>query len=86
MAIQAKANKKEGGRTIKIDPIIKLALSLIEPKHIKDIQEASLTNQDRLEIEYQAYIAKNGMISKDEYLGKRLRGEIAIPVEMVPEK
>ena len=35
-----------------------------------------MSHADRLEREYREYVAKNGAISKDEYLGKRLCGEI----------
>jgi hypothetical protein len=73
----AKANKKELGRKIRSDDILALAISLIEPQHIKKLQEASLSNADRLEREYRAYIVKNGPISKDAYLGKRLTGEVS---------
>jgi hypothetical protein len=81
----AKANKKDFGRRVKPDDLIALALSLLEPRHLKDLQEATLSNSDRLEREYRAYIAKNGPISKDAYLGKRLQGEAfsSIPNETV---
>lgn len=78
----AKANKKEFGRKVKADDIIAVAINLVEPHHIKELQEATLSNQDRLEREFKAYIAKHGPISKDSYLGKRLRGEIASSGEL----
>ena len=74
----ARVNKKDFGRTIRADEYLTLAVSLITPEHLQQLQETSLSNSDRLERDYRAYIAKNGQISKDEYLGKRLSGELGI--------
>lgn len=73
----AKANKKDFGKRIRPEDIVALALSLLEPAHIQELQNASLTNADRLERDYRAYIAKHGQISKDAYLGRRLAGEVS---------
>ncbi len=64
-----KANKKDFGRRIKPDDLLSVALSLIEAHHIKELQEKSLSNADRLDRDYRSYVQKNGPISKDEYLG-----------------
>jgi hypothetical protein len=53
-------------------------LSLITPQHLEQLQETSLTNSDRLERDFRAYATKNGTISRDEYLGKILNGEIRL--------
>ncbi len=71
----AKVNKKDFGKRIRAEDVIALAMSLLTPKHIETLQDASLSNADRFEQEYRSYIAANGHISKDAYLGKRLRGE-----------
>lgn len=73
----SKANKKDFGRRIKPDDLIALGLSLIEPQHIKTLQDKSLSNADRIEREYRAFVQKNGPISKDEFLGKILSGGIS---------
>jgi len=73
----AKANKKDFGRRIRAEDILALSLSLLEARHIQELQDASLSNADRFERDYRAYIAKHGHISKDAYLGKRLNGETA---------
>lgn len=74
----AKLNKKDFGRRIYADDYITFAISLVTPESIQHLQEASLSNADRLERDYKNYIATSGHISKDEYLGKRLTGEIKI--------
>lgn len=75
----AKANKKECGRKIKADDLLRLALSLLGQEHIKSLQEASLSNADRLDVEYREYIKKHGTVTKDAFLGilllKRQEGE-----------
>lgn len=76
LAELARANKKDFGRRVRTDELIALAISLITPTHISKLQDASLSNADRLEADFRAYVAKNGPIAKDDYLGKRLRGDI----------
>jgi len=71
-----RVNKKDLGKRVRAEDYLALALSLVTPQHIKELQEASLTNADRLERDFRAYTAKHGPISRDEYLGKRLAGEI----------
>ena len=70
-------NRKDLGRRVRADEYLALALSLITPKHLDQLRESSLTNADRLERDFRAYGAEHGPISRDEYLGKRLAGELA---------
>ncbi len=72
----AKANKKDFGKNVRADEFIALAVSLVTPEHITRLQESSLSNADRLDRDYKAFVSINGPMSKDEYLGKRLSGEI----------
>lgn len=71
-----KANAKEFGKNVKLDVILARALGKLTPDDYREFQESSLSNQDRLERDYAAYCTENGKISKDEYLGKRLNGEL----------
>lgn len=73
-----KINKKDFGRKVKVDQLLKLLLTLIKPEHIKGLQEQSLANADRLEMQYREFVKRNGDISKDEFLGKILSGEVTI--------
>ncbi len=72
----ARINKKDFGKTVHADDYMALAVSLITPEHLTRLQEQSLSNSDRFERDYKAHVAKNGHITKDAYLGKRLSGEI----------
>lgn len=78
-------NKKDFGRRVRAEDYLALALSLITPQHLEQLQENSLTNHDRLERNYRAYVSTNGPISHDEYLGKILNGEIR-PSQSHPAK
>ena len=81
----AKVNKKDFGRRVRADEYLSVALSLVSSEHVRALQESSLSNADRLSREHQEYVAKNGAISKDEYLGKRLRGEF-LDANVISEK
>jgi len=71
-----RVNRKDFGERVRAEDYLALALNLVTPQHINELQEASLTNADRLERDFRAYTAEHGPISRDEYLGKRLAGEI----------
>ena len=70
-----KANKKSLGRRVRPDDLIKLALTLIEPRHIEDLQRMTLSNADRLEQRYRDYVKANGQSTKEEFLGRLLDGQ-----------
>ena len=72
-----KVNRKKFGRKVRDEAVIELAVSLLNDSHIKELQEKSLTNKDRLEIKYQEFIKVNGNISKDEFIGYLLSPEIS---------
>lgn len=69
------ANQKKLGRKVKIDEVLKLALSLITDAEIKKLQNSSLSNEDRKEQLRQMYIKKIGAISKDEFIGFIMKPE-----------
>ena len=70
-------NKKDFGKRVKLDALVALAMTKITQSDITTLQENSLSNQDRFERDHAAYCTAHGKISKDEYLGKRLSGEIS---------
>lgn len=73
----AKINKKDFGKRIKADELIVLALGLVQDHHLTKLQESSLSNTDRLQLQHRAYIRQHGNISKDEFIGKLLSGELS---------
>ena len=44
------------------------AIYLLTEGHLEAIQEATYSNQDRLELQYQEYYKLNGHITKDKFL------------------
>jgi hypothetical protein len=72
----AKANRKDLGRLVVVDDLITMALSLVQPEHIQQIQDSTLSNGDRLELRYREHVKKSGAISKDEFVGLMMRGEL----------
>jgi hypothetical protein len=68
----AKLNKKDFGKRVRCDELIGTALSLLTDQHLKAMQEGSMTNADRLEIQYRDYVKKHGATTKDDFLGKIL--------------
>ena len=77
--IVEKLNNKDYGARLKMSDYVAFALGLVSQEHHTMLQEATLSHEDRLKRDHKAYVALHGMISKDEYLGKRLTGEIAPP-------
>ncbi len=75
LAELAKVNKKTFGRKVRVDQVLNLLLTLLKPEHIKTLQEESLSNADRIEINYREHIKRHGPISKDEFLGLLLSAE-----------
>jgi len=79
--VLSKANRKDFGKRVRGDKVLLLALQQIGETHIKELQNSSLSNEDKLEMKYREYISKNGNISKDEFLGKLLSGERVLGIE-----
>lgn len=75
----AKVNKKTFGKKVHLDDLVALLLGLLTEQHVMQLQETSLSNADRLEIAYNAYVKAHGAITKDAFLGKLMGGEIAAP-------
>ena len=73
--LKDKINKKNYGRSVRDTEIIAAALRLIQPEHIKDLQENTLSERDRLAIAHEEYQKTNGKISLDQFIGKLLKGE-----------
>jgi hypothetical protein len=70
-----KVNKKDFGKRVRVEKLLLLALQQIDDSHIKQLQNESLSNEDKLEMKYREYISKNDNISKDDFIGKLLAGE-----------
>ena len=65
----AAINRKDFGRAVTADEYVALAITLIQPSHLEQLKERSLSNRDRLEKKFQEHCSKHGKVSKDEFLG-----------------
>jgi hypothetical protein len=65
----AAINRKDFGRAVTADEYVALAITLIQPAHLVQLKERSLSNKDRMEKRYQEYCAAHGKVSKDEFIG-----------------
>lgn len=76
MSDLSRINKKDFGRKVHLSEYLDLIMGFLTADHISTLQEGSLSNTDRFERDYRNYVALNGAMPKDEYFGKRLKGEI----------
>jgi hypothetical protein len=74
-----KINEKKHGRRVRGDELIAHLLTFLTNEGRRALQEATMSNQDQFERDYLEYCSTHQKISKDEYLGKRLSGELPPP-------
>jgi len=75
-SIKDKANKKTFGRKVKDSEIISLGLSLVNPEHIQNLQNQTLSEKDRLQMAHEEYQKAHGKLTLDQFIGKLIRGEV----------
>lgn len=67
----AKLNKKEFGRRIRVDDYVAKAISKLTEDDKRELQKASLSNADRLELMYREHSKGNhSQLSKEQFLGR----------------
>jgi hypothetical protein len=67
-AIMSKCNRKNLGRRVRADDVIRKLICLISDEVISEIKESTYSSQDQLEIQFKKYCQQNGAISKDQFL------------------
>lgn len=72
-----RANKDRMGRRIKMDDILAYGVDLITDDHLADICNNALSNGDRLELLFKRILKEKSGLTKDEFLGMLLSGEIS---------
>ena len=75
-SLKDKANKKPFGRKVRETEILALALRRVTPEDLKELQQASFSEHDRLKIAHDEYQKKHGKLTLDQFVGKLLRGDI----------
>ena len=76
-SLLAKANRKSYGRKVKASQLVQLALSKLDDADIRQLQEKSLSNADRMEMKFREYCKRNGGATREEFLGQLLSGDVA---------
>ena len=76
-SLLAKANRKSHGRKVKASQLVQLALSKLEDTDIRQLQENSLSNADRMEMKFREYCKRNSGATREEFLGQLLSGASA---------
>lgn len=77
--LRDRANKKPFGRKIRDAELIAAGLRLLGEPHITELQDQTLSEQDRLKMAHEDYQKTNGKISLDQFIGRLIRGEIQFP-------
>jgi len=72
-----RANKERLGRRVKPDDLIGFALSLITDAHLTTICDGTLSNKDRLELLYRRMSKERRGLTKEEFFGLLLGGNLA---------
>ncbi len=75
-SLKDKVNKKSFGRKVKDSEIIAKALTLMDANHLQELQDATLSEKDRLHMAHENFVKQNGKITLDQFIGKLLKGEI----------
>ena len=52
-----------------------LRISKLTPEDFKKLQNESLTQADRLEMQYRDYVKKHGQVTRDQFIGIVLEGK-----------
>ena len=73
-----RVNKKDFGKRVRADQLVRLGLSLIRAEHLQELQQLSMSNGDRLEALFRTYAEKKKSMTKDEFLGLLLQGKLQI--------
>ncbi len=74
--LREKANKKNFGRPVKESEILALAVRLVTPEHLKELQEVTIRDKDRVRAAFESYRKGHGKVTMDRFLGMLVRGEI----------
>lgn len=74
--IKEKINKKGHGRRVRDSEVIAAGVKLIGADQIREMQETTYSEQDRLHLAHESFMKIHGKVSLDEFIGKLMRGEV----------
>ena len=76
--LKEKINRKPYGRKITDAEIIASAVRLLGNDQIRELQEATYSEQDKLHMAHEDYQKAHGKLSLDQFIGRLLKGEIKL--------
>lgn len=76
--LKERANKKPFGRKVRESEILRIAVKLIEPEHLRELQESTYSEQDRLRLAHEDYQKLHGKISLNEFIGHLLKSQSSL--------
>lgn len=76
--LRDRANKKNFGRPVRESEILAVAVRLVSPEHLKELQENTVRDKDRIKMAHEEFQKKNGKCSMEKFLAKLLRGEVSL--------
>jgi enoyl-CoA hydratase/carnithine racemase len=76
--LKERANKKTFGRRVRESDILAMSLKLVTQDHIKELQEATYSEKDRLEMIHAQYQKEHGKLTLDQFIGLLMRGEVKL--------
>ena len=65
--VLAQVNKKDFGNTVKLDTLINYLITTMQENTVIELQEDSLSEEDKFTRDYKNYCSKNGKVTKDEF-------------------
>jgi hypothetical protein len=74
--LKERANKKAFGRKVRDAEILTVALGLVTAEHLKELQEKSYREKDRIALAHEEYQKANGKLSLEQFIIKLLKGEV----------
>lgn len=74
--LKDRANKKVYGRKVTDLEVIAIALRMVGPDQLRELQEATYAQKDRLHMAHENYCKDNARITLDEFIGRLMAGKI----------
>ncbi len=80
--VLAQVNKKDFGNTVKIDTLINHLITTMQKNTVSELQEDSLSEEDKFKRDYKHYCSKNGKVTRDEFFKLVRQGLVFQPSQM----
>ncbi len=76
--LKEKANKKTLGRKVRESEILSVAIRQVTGEHLRELQEATYSAQDRLGLKHEEYQKAKGKIALADFIDLLVKREIKV--------